>query len=185
MHKPQEFDTWMTKCFLSTNLDPRQQVVLSHCLTEIFGPLLPPLLRLFLPLIQHHSIWEKRQNKMFSFGKTFQNCHTVYPLKLSWTAIKRDRGRQTAGCREWERLLCGRGCTHICSSIKHWKLAAAETGNIHTLRLTAESTEDSQYRYNQLSTTQLTFIQSEPLPALKDWFIHFIVLIILELAQML
>lgn len=111
------------------------------CLTEIFGPLLPPLLRLFLPLIQLHSIWEKRQNKMFSFGETFWNWHfcflnfSFYPIKLSWTAIKRDRDSQTAGCREWERLLCGKDCAHICSSTKHWKLAAAETGNIHTLRL--------------------------------------------------
>jgi len=69
-------------------------------LTEIFGPLLPPLLCLFQPLIQLHSIWEKRQNQMVSFGETLWNCNifclkkkvrlSFYPLKLSQTEIERE-----------------------------------------------------------------------------------------------
>lgn len=38
LQKPQEFETWMTKCFLSTHLDPRQQVVLSHWLPCVVLP---------------------------------------------------------------------------------------------------------------------------------------------------
>lgn len=101
-----------------THLDPRQQVVLCHrlsssSLTEIFGFFLSPLLRLFLPLIILHSIWEQKKTfkhlVLMKGSELLWGCHSPHHSSPEQRQIERERASQTAGCREWERLLWGKG----------------------------------------------------------------------------
>lgn len=169
----------MTKCFLSTHLDPRQQVVLSHWLPCVVLPRYLALSSLlsfacfcrssnFIPSEKRRGrikclVLVKHSEIATLLLPQLPHCLPTKALLDSDKERQRQSDSRVPGMREvivWQRLR---------SHLQQYKaLEAAETGNIHTLRLTAESPEDSQYGYNQLSATQLTFTRSEPLPALKD-----------------